>query len=175
MRAAVQPYQIIFVVLDRQNYLKLRKLEFTDQFLQEFDEFADKIHIVKFDDFIVDQTLLAHKKLKLESKKVLTNYIGQANGPKAIECEELKLMIARLARPTADDLLPYREISAQVTQACEFKKEDPNQFYEFDKKDLDSLLGFGDYGDVYKAKRKLDNKMFAIKISHKEKDGTKFK
>lgn len=66
VRSSLQPMSIIIVVLNRDNYAKIKALESSADsplYSADLNDFADNVQIVEFDDFVQDQRLLAHKTL----------------------------------------------------------------------------------------------------------------
>mmetsp|Transcript_43909 Transcript_43909/g.58229 ORF Transcript_43909/g.58229 Transcript_43909/m.58229 type:complete len:134 (+) Transcript_43909:672-1073(+) len=91
---------IILVVLNKNNYVKLRALECSKQtplFSTDLNNFADNIHMVEFEDFVHDQRLLAHKTLAVVPTQVVNYFLGQGIDPKAVQQNEVLQMTQRLA------------------------------------------------------------------------------
>ena len=109
VRAAVQPMSIILVVLNKENYNKLRALECSKQsplYSSELEAFADNIHMVEFHDFVEDQRLLAHKTLALVPTQVVNYFRGQGIDPVSVGDEIAKQITQKLAN---HDLFDERE------------------------------------------------------------------
>ena len=99
VRAAVQPMSIILVVLNKQNYVKLRALECSKQsplYCDECNNFADNIHLVEFEDFVYDSKLLAQKTLGVVPSSIVNYFRGQGIEPKQMQEDEMLQVSQRL-------------------------------------------------------------------------------
>ena len=99
VRAAVQPMSIILVVLNRNNYVKLRSLECTRQnplYSADLNNFADNIHLVEFEDFVNDTKLLTQKTLAVVPTQIVNYFRGQGIEPDHLFEDELMEMTQRL-------------------------------------------------------------------------------
>ena len=57
VRASIQPLSIILVVLNRENFIRIKALESSTEsplYSEDLNDFADNVHIVEFEDFVQD-------------------------------------------------------------------------------------------------------------------------
>ena len=88
VKASIQPLSIIIVVLNKDNFAKMKCLESSQDsplFSEELNDFADNVQIVEFEDFVHDQRLLAHKTLAKIPTQVVSFFKGQGIDPMPFE------------------------------------------------------------------------------------------
>jgi len=79
VRASIQPMSIILVVLNKDNYAKIKELESSTEsplYSHDLNDFADNVQIVEFDEFVHDQRLLAYKTLAKIPTQVVSFFKG---------------------------------------------------------------------------------------------------
>lgn len=91
VRSSLQPMSIIIVVLNRDNYSKMKALESSAEsplYSKDLNDFADNVQIVEFDDFVHDQRLLSYKTLAKLPSQVVNFFKGQGIEPMPFEEDE---------------------------------------------------------------------------------------
>ena len=109
VRASIQPLSIILVVLNRDNFAKIKALESSAEsplYSEDLDDFADNVHIVEFEDFVQDQQLLSAKTLAKVPNQVVSFFKGQGIDPMPYDGDERRNLTTRLADPDYIDTRP---------------------------------------------------------------------